>query len=219
MLQGPDFDALLAQRFGVGLFGCFRGGDHDRPGQGPAERGHRLPGSFHQHPGLHLSTLLIGQRDHGVAELVYLPRVPLTRFQQRNRLRQPTDELVGLQQLLLREHGTDPQDQRDFLRHPVPVPLRRGLRRHRPTTRSRLHDPGRLFGGVDRGQHPHPLRGQPGRGTFQVGELVQQTPQPRRVPIRSNIGQPTDNVRSPTTSVDNQTSCGQQALCGLTNPL
>ncbi len=75
---------------------------------------------------------LVGQRHHGVAEFLRLPRMQLAGLQQRDRVGEPADELVGVQQPVLRGRRPNPQDQRDLFRYPVPVAVRRGIRRQRP---------------------------------------------------------------------------------------
>jgi hypothetical protein len=90
VIEGADLDPGLGQRIGVGLFGGLRHGTHHDPLQGPGEPGDRLArvrGRFRQRPLLHLSALLISQRDHRLTEPLRLQRMQHPHRQRRDRLR------------------------------------------------------------------------------------------------------------------------------------
>jgi hypothetical protein len=85
MIEGPNVDPGLGQRVGVGLPRGSRRRAHHDPLQGagePGDRHRRRRRHFREHPGLHVTALLIGQRDHGVAEPLHLDRMQPTHLQQ-----------------------------------------------------------------------------------------------------------------------------------------
>ena len=136
----------------------------------------RVRGDLGQDSLADLIALGVGQPDHGVAEALGLNRVQVTRGEQGDGSGQPGDELVGVEQTVLRDDAGDPQDEPDLLGHPVPLAIEHGLVPGRSSSCRRLgcllSGPFGQFARVDRRQDPHLPSGQSRRLALDRDEFV-----------------------------------------------